>query len=239
MKARKGRNNSGWRIPASELESLLEAEVIRIFRNESQLIDWIRHYANPSQLEPMLERVRQYQKQWNDHDPAGRRDILRRWIDRIELEPNQLRIRISRRRLAEWLSANPLPQRAINAVDDIVTIERPMTIRRRGVETRLVLRDGSTPSRAPDRAMVDLVARAHLYFSTLTDGSGKSLSDVASLHHTNLSEVSRLLPLAVLAPKIIDAILSGKQPPELTAQHFSRLADLPLQWNAQCELLGI
>ena len=52
------------------------------------------------------------------------------------------------------------------------------------------------------------------------------------------SEISRLLPLAFLAPDIVEAIMAGRQPPELTARHLKRFDNLPLDWDHQRKALG-
>ena len=70
------------------------------------------------------------------------------------------------------------------------------------------------------------------------DGQGKTLSDVATAERVEVSEVSRILPLAFLSPSIVDSILAGTQPVSLTAQRLSRLADLPASWRQQSELLS-
>ena len=49
--------------------------------------------------------------------------------------------------------------------------------------------------------------------------------------------VSSLLPLALLAPEIVDAIAAGRQPPDLTAHRLIRSLDLPVDWAAQKRLL--
>ena len=46
------------------------------------------------------------------------------------------------------------------------------------------------------------------------------------------------LPLALLAPDIIEAILDGRQPTELTAVRLKRLRQLPLDWLQQRRHLG-
>jgi hypothetical protein len=51
------------------------------------------------------------------------------------------------------------------------------------------------------------------------------------------SDVSRCLKLAFLAPDIIEAILDGREPAELTARALLRV-DLPTYWNDQRRLLG-
>jgi len=51
-------------------------------------------------------------------------------------------------------------------------------------------------------------------------------------------DVSRILPLAFLAPDIVEAILGGRQPIDLTATRLKRIPNLPLEWAAQRQLLG-
>jgi len=50
--------------------------------------------------------------------------------------------------------------------------------------------------------------------------------------------VARLLPLAFLAPSIVEAMLAGRQPVDLTAQDLLTPQDLPAEWNAQAAILG-
>ena len=50
--------------------------------------------------------------------------------------------------------------------------------------------------------------------------------------------MNRLMRLAFLAPEMIEPILAGTQPVELTAETLTRRADLPLSWADQKPLLG-
>jgi len=47
------------------------------------------------------------------------------------------------------------------------------------------------------------------------------------------------MPLAFLSPKIIEAIVEGRQPPELTIISLARRIDIPLLWSAQQQVLGL
>ena len=46
------------------------------------------------------------------------------------------------------------------------------------------------------------------------------------------------MPLAFLAPKIVEAILAGTQPVDLTAETLTKHANLPLSWPDQKPLFG-
>jgi site-specific DNA recombinase len=44
--------------------------------------------------------------------------------------------------------------------------------------------------------------------------------------------------LAFLAPEIVEAIVTGTQPKDLTAKKLIRRIHLPLEWRAQKQALG-
>ena len=52
-------------------------------------------------------------------------------------------------------------------------------------------------------------------------------------------KVSRIIQLAFLAPDIVEAILAGRQPVELTPRRLMRIGELPLEWHRQRRLLGL
>jgi hypothetical protein len=49
--------------------------------------------------------------------------------------------------------------------------------------------------------------------------------------------IRRLVGLAFLSPELVDAILQGRQPVDLTATRLTAL-DLPLGWTEQRKLLA-
>ena len=48
----------------------------------------------------------------------------------------------------------------------------------------------------------------------------------------------RFVRMAFLAPDIIEAILQGRQPRNLTFRWMKRLTELPLSWEKQRQVLG-
>jgi site-specific DNA recombinase len=47
-----------------------------------------------------------------------------------------------------------------------------------------------------------------------------------------------VLRLAYLAPDIVEAIIEGRQPSELTVNRLVRMHDVPIDWPGQREYLG-
>jgi site-specific DNA recombinase len=50
--------------------------------------------------------------------------------------------------------------------------------------------------------------------------------------------ISYRIKLAFLAPDIVEAIMAGQQPADLTAQKLIRNVDLPMDWVEQRRILG-
>lgn len=167
-----------------------------------------------------------------------RRAILRNLIERIDLAPAKLTLHLDIAHLAKELIGRQLDRAETGDGDRMVQIECSFSLRRRGIETKLVLKGQNAITQSPDDGLVKLLARANTYIKQLTDGSGRSISDVAAANGIDRSDFSRALKLAFLAPDLVDRILNGSQPPELTAQKLSRLPELPQAWSKQRALLG-
>jgi len=110
-----------------------------------------------------------------------------------------------------------------------------MTFRSRGGKTVIVLPDGSRgvirQEATIDNTMVKVIARAFRWQRLLVNETYGTIEDLAAAEKINPSYVSRVLRLALLSPKIVQAILDGKQPAWLTMKDLLR--PLPLEWHEQ------
>src|SRR5687768_15746695 len=115
----------------------------------------------------------------------------------------------------------------------MITIYIPMVFRKRGGRKLVVTPDGATWAPRPhvDNAMVKALARAFRWRKMLDTGVHATLEDLAKAKGVAPSYVSRILRLTLLAPEIVEAILDGRQPPELQLDDL--LEGFPLVWAAQ------
>jgi hypothetical protein len=65
-------------------------------------------------------------------------------------------------------------------------------------------------------AMVKAIARAFRWREQLENGTHSTIAEIAAAEKINESYVGRVLRLTLLAPDIVDAILTGRQPAEMT-----------------------
>ncbi|PBB41534.1 site-specific recombinase [Mesorhizobium sp. WSM3866] len=229
-------NSDGWRLPADAVESVVEHQLTRTLSYHSQIADLIQRWGAPSEIRSAMRRAAEVRGAWATETSDAKRSLLQKLIRRIALSHKALIIDIDCRALAEHLLDRALSS---DGGADTLSTNCPFDIKRRGIEMRIVLTDGTSNVGEPDAGLIDVVQRSQRYLHQLTDGSKRSLTDIATLNATTVSEVSRLLPLAFLSPKIVSKIIAGGQPTELTAHRLSRLSGLPLAWSDQSALLGL
>jgi hypothetical protein len=115
----------------------------------------------------------------------------------------------------------------------------PMQIRRRGFEMRLVLQGSRAPAPLADLTLIKVIAKGRRWADDLLAGRVESVAAIARREGVLPNYVRRLTRLAFLAPRIIEAIVAGHQPPELTAKALTERIELPLLWSDQEHAVGI
>jgi len=88
---------------------------------------------------------------------------------------------------------------------------------------------GMQPGRV-DAPLAKSVARGRIWFDALA--AGEAIEAIAGREGVSARYVSRLLPLAFLAPDIVEAILQARQPADLSSAQLTR-TQLPFDWAAQ------
>ncbi len=92
------------------------------------------------------------------------------------------------------------------------------------------------PSRC-DPTLLKAIARGRTWFEELATGRVRSLGQLAERDGITRRYIRRLVDLAFLSPVLVETILQGRQPVELTATRLTEL-DLPLSWAEQHSLLA-
>jgi hypothetical protein len=84
--------------------------------------------------------------------------------------------------------------------------------------------------------LIKAVACGYAWYERLVSGEVTSLRAVAKELRVNERYVSRISRCAFLAPDIVEAILEGRQPPQLTVEKLRLGA--PLLWAEQRASFG-
>ena len=142
-------------------------------------------------------------------------------------------------RRSPLLGGAVMPPASENPSDSPIELTAPAAFRRRGGEMRLVLPAGALQNDRSrcDPTLIKAIARGRAWFEELAAGRARSLRELAERDGITRRYVRRLVDLAFLSPDLVEAILQGRQPVELTATRLTEL-DLPLDWTEQRSLLA-
>lgn len=111
-------------------------------------------------------------------------------------------------------------------------IDAAFSLRRRGVETRFVL--SSKHESEPDTVLIQRIVKACSWLDQIK--AGASIREVAEREGVMPEYVSNNIDAAFLSPRILKAIMDGRQPPELPATRLFRIS-LPVLWADQEQIL--
>lgn len=123
---------------------------------------------------------------------------------------------------------------------DIVRIHIPMQFERRGGRKLIVAPEGAnSPTQKPkrDETMIRAIVKAHRWRQQIESGQAKSITDLAAQEGVTDAYVCQLLPLTCLAPRLVEAVLDGRQPQGLKLGRLK--AEITESWDEQCKLWEI
>lgn len=225
---------SAMRLPADRLEQAVIVGFSDFLMSGSEVARLLQDLnLKPDRIAQTVDAARVLSVELLERASQAR---IKRLLNRVTIAERQITLSIHVERLADYLLGDDVDRddatlaAASANPGKSYEIAFGMSIRRRGVEARIVVEGPSAGSR--DRLLVDLIARAHYLLRRLTDGTALTMAALARDTGIHIADISRILPLAFLSPKMTDAILSGQQPAELTARLLSR-ADVPMQWDRQ------
>ena len=122
-----------------------------------------------------------------------------------------------------------------------VTVTVPLTIRRRGGRKQIIGPDGAVARPGDngagvvpvhgDPALIKALARGFRWRRMLEDGRYASISEMAKAEGVECGYVGSLLRLTLLAPEMVEAILDGRRPDDVSLLRL--LQPLPQNWSEQ------
>jgi len=222
----------GWRLPAPEIERTVASAAYTILSDQVAIAEAAHTIgAAESRLPSIFSVAAAWTKRLQSEVEAGA--ALNALVDRVDLTDSGIRVSL---KLPNSITEE---QHGANATALTVTRVFPMQIRRRGFEMRLVIQGSHAPVSLADLALIKAIARGRQWSDDLLAGRVESVAAIAKREGVLPNYVRRLTRLAFLAPKIVEAIAAGHQPPELTAKALTERIELPLLWSEQERAVGM
>ncbi len=119
------------------------------------------------------------------------------------------------------------------ATPDIITLHVPFRVVKRGGRKEVQLPPGAPVQRRTDNTLIKALARAFRWKRMLESGEFTTINELAEREGIAPSYMTRVMRLTLLAPDIVEAILDGRQGPEVTLGRL--LEGFPVEWEGQNE----
>jgi DNA invertase Pin-like site-specific DNA recombinase len=218
--ARSGEAHPGaWRLSADELETRV-AHLLRTTLAKPGFTASVLSRASAETIAGISSALAAFTAK------AEQEDLLA-LIARIDIAPGTLVLRIDATAIAARLEINP------GAIDaDRLISSHPFALRKRGVETKIVLADAPA---GQDETLIRNIARAHAWFQRIR--SGETVAAIAESEGTSKRRVQQMVDLAFLAPDIVRDVMDGRQPAGLTSD-WCKTHELPADWSEQRRLIA-
>ena len=215
------------RLPAEPIETLVVETLAGHLKDRAWIGNAIAGLnLSAETMASILDQARVCSEELNSSPGAAIRDVLTAATIGTEALTMTLK--------TDWFAGDAFPP---HVVIDFPAITVPITFHQSGRARPIVIRGGKDqPFRDPD--LIALIADARRWMAMLISGEAASVNEITQIEGRAKGSVSRILPLAYLAPDITRAIMGGGQPKDLTATRLRQVRDLPMDWQQQRSVLG-
>jgi site-specific DNA recombinase len=195
----------GWRLAAPEVERSVMSASAQLLKDHSAIGGFLHDAGfSPQNLVRALNSIDTHRMRLESECETTAATAAA--IDRIDLRKDGLQIMLD---LAPLIGDQPGDSNGAR-----LTIKRfePLQLKRRGVELRIVMGGEAASNAKMDPTLLKAIARGRRWFTELASNRATDTLEIAKREGLHDSYVRRLVPLAFLAPSIVEAICAGRQP---------------------------
>lgn len=209
---RNSAGESGWRIPAYEIDQLVVHAAVGFLGDRAKLLNSFEaaEIAPPNTM-ALLQAAEVIGHQLQI--PSLLASAIAESIERVELKKDGIRLH--------------LKLKSDDETPTTIRTDIPLEMKRRGVEMRMVV---GNYKEKPDPSLLKAVARAQLWFDELATGKVASIAQIARRENIDKGYVGRLLKLAFLPPSAVESIISGTQPADWTVNSLIKNIENNMLW---------
>jgi DNA invertase Pin-like site-specific DNA recombinase len=231
-----GADGNQVRLAAQEVEGAVIRILVEALSSPARLLERFGTGDMPAdQIRKMLGRAARLAAAFSG-SPRDRVKLVQGLVEKVIVDDKTIIIKM---RPGALLGRDVPSSASEDPSSSVIELTAAVAFKRRGVETKLMLPGLDQPSRGAKRdpALIKAIARGRGWFDELATGQALSLQALAARDGITRRYIRRLVGLAFLSPELVEAIVQGRQPVELTATRLTEL-DLPLDWSEQRRLLA-
>ena len=229
------------RISAQVIEDAVITRLKALLQNGNELLEQIALDALTARHhEELITKAIILAGDWGGFSPSQQINLLKLVINRISIGTHTVSITFSRSGLIETLLPNVAGEIQKNShhSEDSFVISLPVTLKRSGIEMKLIIPNGEIATAHPSsvEAIQKALSKALSWNQALVTGSTPSMTCLAKENNVTQRYIAHLIKLAFLAPDIMVAIIKGDIPSDLSLDRLKK--GFPLDWKEQRKTLG-
>ena len=229
-------NPQGFCIPAPDLERIVTQSIAAQLRDRQWLSSAFDLHADVSGFGRLGSAADALATEIEQLLTRGT-GILHRIVRRIEVHKKHIKVSIDLSAVHQILVpvvGDPPQADPAETLFDLVMAGQFL---RCGKQVRLVIGSDSDDHSQIDMRLIRDIVQARQWLADLIGGRASGIADLARRSACNAAHVSRRISLALLAPDVVEMILSGTQPVQLTPERLKQACPLPVSWDEQRALL--
>ena len=240
-------DNPGTRIsgptrwPATELETVVLDRIQSFLFSEAEVFGEYHNEDQGEHTQDLVSAAKDTASRWAHLSPNEIKNFVASCLDRVIVNQSTVELVIDKSALAKHLLGTPDKISTHNSDEGraVIRLRADANLQRCGREVSLLIPAAGGVSKLrprPVSSLIKAVARAHNWYERLLKGDVRNCASLASEIGVGDRYVSRVLHFAFLAPDIVESILNGTQPPDLTFAKMSR--NIPMSWAEQRDQFG-
>lgn len=224
-----------FRVSAHALEKIVRDEIAERLRDKAFVI---AQFANRTASDLSTPDLIQSAERLAVIIETAEALTLRGLIERVVLDRRAMRICLHGKRVMDEISGCENPKsETVESIE--FEIEKNLRLKRSGSGNSVVIIKPPGEGRAiPDKHLVKAIAKGHLLYGKMLSGEFDSIAELAKSESIDRRYMSRVLQLAFLSPRIVDAICEGSEPEDLTTEALLKAKDFPMDWQEQEKIWG-
>jgi len=213
---------TGLRIPAREIETLVVNRIATMFDDPIELIATAWLDVPAERYADLHLRCQELAAQVRQRKPGAMT-----MLDIVQVHDARIDVTCRTGAIAAALDVA-----AHVEAPDTITLTDHVRLTRSGRAMRMVRHDGQAATAAADRSLVKAVLQARRWWDELRQG-GIDITRLAQRERISPAYVTRIVRLAFLSPQVVEAILAGRQHAGITAKTLTLDAPPSASWKAQ------
>ena len=220
------------KIPAGEIEKFITQEIKEFV-------------SNPNNIQPMLKEANIHKQKALLNDIADKIDnqFIRTILSKIIIHKENVEITICKNQLLKALEAvaynTDLPEELKDETKSPIILTKDIKITATAKNgSVLILTDSDIQQPEINPTLVRAIAKSYLWNKQLLSGEVENSVEIQKRENLKSNTyVKSILDLRFLAPDIVETILKGTQPKEMSIQKLFNIKTL--DWAKQKEILSI